>query len=250
MSLQDALFLYLCKYEVERYNMKPKDITLGVLGGMGPAATAEFMQILAEIAPASCDQEHPRMIIYSHTITPDRTTYILGKGPDPYNYLKEGLETLTGWGAGLLAVTCNTAHYFIDQFREELGVPLVHIVEETIRKASEISPQGAWLTSTLGTMRTGLYQQYAEKMGYKLYLPDERQAEEIHHATDLVKWGRREEAGELFGKLVNELWSERRLPIIGACTEIPLAYRVAGLPDDMIVSSLYALAEGCVRELY
>ncbi|HPK30544.1 MAG TPA: amino acid racemase, partial [Bacteroidales bacterium] len=113
--------------------MKHNGLTLGVLGGMGPAATAEFLRLLAEKAPADVDQEHPRMIVYSHTITPDRTTFILGKGPDPHNYIREGLDTLIGWGADLLAVTCNTAHYFIDKFRDELPVPVIHIIEETIK---------------------------------------------------------------------------------------------------------------------
>ena len=83
--------------------------TLGVLGGMGPAATADFLKILAEKDPANCDQEHPRMIVYEYTETPDRTTYLLGKGPDPRKYLRKGLETLIGWGADYLCVTCNTA---------------------------------------------------------------------------------------------------------------------------------------------
>ena len=73
--------------------MRPK-LTLGVLGGMGPAATADFMRLMAQKAPAGCDQEHPEMFIYSNTITPDRTTYLLGKGPDPRADIKRGVETL------------------------------------------------------------------------------------------------------------------------------------------------------------
>ena len=230
--------------------MKPKNLTLGILGGMGPAATAEFMMILAEKAPAECDQEHPRMIVYSHTITPDRTTFLLGKGDDPYPYLKDGLEKLIGWGADILAVTCNTAHYFIDQFREELSVPLIHIVEETIVKAVELSPEGAWLTATLGTMRTGLYQMYADKIGYRLYIPKEDMQEEIHHATDLVKRGQLNEAGRCLAPVINGLWAEKRLPVIGACTEIPISYRSGGLPENMLISSLDALAEATIRNLY
>ena len=136
------------------------DKTLGVLGGMGPAATAEFLRILAEKAPAECDQEHPRMIVYSNTITPDRTTFLLGKGPDPTNYIKDGLNTLIGWGAERLCVICNTAHYFIDGFKDEISKPIIHIIEETIRASATISPQGSWLTATLGTMNTGLYQRH------------------------------------------------------------------------------------------
>lgn len=217
---------------------------------MGPAATAEFMRLLAEKAPASVDQEHPRMIVYSHTITPDRTTFLLGKGPDPHNYIREGLETLIGWGADLLAVTCNTAHYFIDKFRDELPVPLIHIIEETIKKSQAVCPQGAWLTATLGTMRTGLYQKHAVSFDYNFKLPSEEIQVEIHDITDQVKAGQHREAGARFAKVVEKLWEIEKLPVVGACTEIPIAYQHTGLPVEMCISCLEALAEGCLRELY
>ncbi|MBR5183828.1 MAG: aspartate/glutamate racemase family protein, partial [Bacteroidales bacterium] len=85
--------------------MRPEK-TLGVLGGMGPAAAADFMRVLAERTPATKDQEHPRTILYSHTAIPDRTSFLLGKGPDPTEYIKDGLNTLIGWGADYLCVTC------------------------------------------------------------------------------------------------------------------------------------------------
>ena len=230
--------------------MKPKNLTLGVLGGMGPAATAEFMRIMADKAPAECDQEHPRMIVYSHTITPDRTTFLLNRGQNPSGYIREGLASLVGWGASLLAITCNTAHYYVDQFRDELTVPLVHIVEETMKKAKELSPGGAWLAATLGTMRTGLYQKCADRIGYKLHIPSIGIQESIHLSTDLVKESKAAEAAASFSDIAERLWSEQEIPIIGACTEIPLAYRVAKLPENMLVSSLDALAEASIRELY
>ena len=152
--------------------MRPEK-TLGVLGGMGPAATADFLRVLAERTPAGTDQEHPRMIVYSHTAVPDRTTFLLGKGPDPTEHIKEGLNSLIGWGADYLCVTCNTAHCFVDTFKDELKKPLIHIVDEAIRQSAEISPEGAWLTATLGTMRTGLYQRHAADLGYNFRIPSE-----------------------------------------------------------------------------
>lgn len=232
--------------------MKNNGLTLGVLGGMGPAATAEFQRLLAVKAPADCDQEHPRMIVYSHTVTPDRTTYLLGKGPDPEPYLLDGLQTLIGWGADLLAVTCNTAHHFIDRFLEEglIAVPVVHIVEETIRTCRDRSPEGAWLTATLGTMNTGIYQRHAEASGYCFRIPDAPMCERIHAVTDLVKAGRRAEAATQYRAIVDELWQVAKIPVVQACTELPMAWQDAGLPADMGISSLEALADGCIRELY
>lgn len=230
--------------------MKNNGLTLGVLGGMGPAATAEFQRILATKAPADVDQEHPRMIVYSHTITPDRTTYLLGKGPDPEPYLLDGLKTLIGWGADRLVVTCNTAHFFIDKFRDQIDRPIIHIIDETIRTCQERSPQGAWLTATLGTMNTGIYQKHAKDSGYEFLIPTKEMQETIHDITDQVKGGLYDVAGKRFREVCEELWTIRKVPIVGACTEIPIAYQHTGLPAEMAISSLEALADGCIRELY
>ncbi|MBR0254887.1 MAG: aspartate/glutamate racemase family protein [Bacteroidales bacterium] len=232
--------------------MKHNGLTLGVLGGMGPAATAEFQRLLAVKAPAGCDQEHPRMIVYSHTVTPDRTTFLLGKGPDPEPYLLDGMLTLEKWGADRLAVTCNTAHHFIDKFIAQglIHVPVIHIIDETIRSCRERSPEGAWLTATLGTMKTGLYQDHGAASGYRFRIPTPEMQARIHAVTDMVKAGRQDEAGAGFKKIVEELWQEERIPVVCACTELPVAYQKAGLPADMGISSLEALADGCIRELY
>lgn len=229
--------------------MRPEK-TLGVLGGMGPAATADFQRVLAEKSPATTDQEHPRMIVYSHTAVPDRTTFLLGKGPDPTEHIREGLESLVEWGADYLCVTCNTAHCFVDTFKDQLKKPLIHIVDETIRQSAEISPKGAWLTATLGTIKTGLYQRHAEDCGYNFRLPSQEQQEEIQDVIVKVKAGQHKEAGEKFRAIVEQLWEVEKLPVVCACTEIPIAYANTGLDPKMGISSLEALADGCIRVLY
>lgn len=230
--------------------MKSNGLILGVLGGMGPAATAEFMRLIAEKAPASCDQEHPRVIVFSNTITPNRTDFILGKGPDPTPFLLDGLNKLLSWGADLLAVTCNTSHYYINLFPENIKSKLISIIDETIDKGRIISPNGAWLTATLGTMNTGIYQKRAQEKGFMLKEPTKEQMEKIHHVTDLVKYGKVDNAGCLYKELCMQLWEKENLPIIGACTELPIAYFESKLPKDRFISSLETLADACIRELY
>ncbi len=90
--------------------LKPKK-TLGVLGGMGPAAAAEFLRILARDAPAKNDAEHPRIFMISDPETPDRSDAIQGIGPSPADVIKRNLLQLARWGADVLAVPCNTAHF-------------------------------------------------------------------------------------------------------------------------------------------
>lgn len=90
-------------------------------------------------------------------------------------------------GAEVLAVPCNTAHYFIDDFKAALPQPLVHIIEETVLAAQRLNPEGAWMLSTHGTRASGLYQKYADKHGYTLYLPNEEQAEKRSRLSFMSK---------------------------------------------------------------
>ena len=230
--------------------MKYNGLTLGVLGGMGPAASAEFMRLLSAKAPAARDQEHPKVILYSMPQIPDRTEAILCGGADPTPILRDGLSKLVSWGADRVCVTCNTAHYFIDRFRGEIGVPLIHIVEETIRCCRERNPQGAWLTATTGTMQAGIFQQHAAESGYRFRVPDEATKQEIHSLILQVKAGELEAAEKRYRAVCEALWAIEKLPVAEACTELPIAYAAAGLPQELGVSSLEALADGCLRELY
>ena len=131
-----------------------------------------------------------------------------------------------------------------------IDIPVIHIIDETVRACRECSPEGAWLTATLGTMRTGLYQDHAAASGYRFRIPDEDVRERIHEVTDLVKAGKQQDAGRRYREIVEGLWQIERLPVVCACTELPVAWRQSGLPAEMGISSLEALADGCIRELY
>ena len=230
--------------------MKPNGKKLGVLGGMGSAASAEFLRLLAEKAPADKDQEHPIVYMIADSQIPDRTEAILGKGEDPSARLRADLEKLVAIGADILAVPCNTAHYFIDKFSTPLPKPLIHIIAETVKAAQAMSPEGVWMISTIGTWQTGLYQKYAEKQGLKLYFPTEKQRNLLHAAITDVKANRMQKAGKTVKTVVEELWQVKHLPIMTACTELPLAYAASGLPREKEVSSLTALADACLKVLY
>jgi aspartate racemase len=224
--------------------------TLGVLGGMGPAATAEFLRILARDAPAQRDQEHPRTLILSDPSIPDRTEAILGVGDDPTPLLRLGLERLVEWGADVLAVPCNTAHFFIDRFRRELTVPFIHIVEATVGAAAEKSPEGAWILSTSGTRQSGIYVHWARQIGYRFLTPSDSEQERVQESLTHVKAGKMSEAGTVLREVAEKLWERENALIVTACTELPLAYAASGLPQDREVSSLQALSDACLAFLY
>ena len=223
--------------------------TLGVLGGMGPAAGAEFLRLLARDAPSKRDQDHPRVIMFSDPSIPDRTQAILGHGEDPTPQLRRGLERLVEWGAEVLAVPCNTAHLFIDRFLDELPIPFIHIVEATVKSAAAKSPDGAWLLSTSGTRRSGLYEQYARRAGYRFLNPPDEAQELIQQCVLRVKAGETAEAGAALREVIEDLWSKDDRLITTACTELPLAYAASGLPACKEISSLQALSGACLEFL-
>lgn len=229
--------------------MIPQKI-LGVYGGMGPAASAEFMRLLAAMAPAKCDQEHPIVYVYSNAQTPDRTAAFFGSGESSAAALHQGLDTLCSWGANLLAVPCNTAHIFIDAFRAQLRAPLIHIVEATVEDAVKAAPDGCWIIATGATMASGIYKREAERRGYRFFDADERVRNLATQAILHVKASELKAAGAIMDKIAAILWTIRRAPIVTACTELPLAYDASSLPPEMGISSLRSLSRACIEALY
>jgi aspartate racemase len=126
----------------------PDGTVVGVLGGMGPAATADFYDKLVRATPATRDQHHLRVVVWSDPTVPDRSAAIVGDGPDPTPWLLRGGRVLTGAGAGLIAVPCNTAHAFLATVEEQIGVPMVHMIDQTVRVVVEGAPplagSGCW----------------------------------------------------------------------------------------------------------
>ena len=110
-----------------------KEKLLGVLGGMGPMATAYFLKIVTDMTEAETDQQHIPMLICNHTTIPDRTAYILGESNEnPVPALCNDAKFLEKSGADILAMTCNTAHNFYEQVQANIEIPLLHIVKETV----------------------------------------------------------------------------------------------------------------------
>ena len=97
--------------------------TLGVLGGMGPLASAHFMVRLTLLTPAERDQDHIPTILWSDPRVPDRTRGKLAGGDDPLPWLLRGIRGLRQAGVEAIAIPCNTAHGWYDEMAEEAGCP-------------------------------------------------------------------------------------------------------------------------------
>lgn len=220
--------------------------TLGIIGGVGPLATAYFFRMIVEMTDAASDQEHIDILIHNNTQIPDRTKYILHESDkDPVPVLVETAKGLIRAGAEVLALPCNTAHYFYRQIAQELSVPLIHIVEESVAAAKEAGAGGVGIMATSGTVAAGTYQQAAEKAGLRCLLPSpEKQELLMDIIYREVKAGKAVSAEKL-AAVSGELIDRGCGAVILGCTELSLVKNM--LPaGGLFIDSLEVLARRAI----
>lgn len=200
---------------------------VGVLGGMGPEATVDFVRTVIRLTPATRDQDHIPMLIHHNPAIPDRTAHLLGTGPSPLSTLREMLWCLEKAGADFLVMPCNTAHSYFDELQASTRLPMLNMIELTAREAAAHFPNGELLVlmATNGTQRTGLYQDaFAKAPGAPpLMVPDGPVQELIQQAIYDVKAGRMDTARAALAQALHRL-PESVAGVILGCTELPLIY--------------------------
>lgn len=195
---------------------------------MGPEAGCSFYQRLIELTPASIDQDHLKVILYSPCQIPDRSNYLAGTGPSPIPDLVKAVSDLSRWGAQVIAIPCNTAHYFFDDMQRALppGVQLLHIVEETAQGILQEMGKGVrvGLLGTRSTIRHGLYQEPLKRRGLELILPDAHMQEDVQKSIDLLKAGHAHfaKATRLLQEALANLASHGAQAAVFGCTELGL----------------------------
>jgi aspartate racemase len=224
---------------------------LGVLGGMGPLATADFLAKLVAATRASCDQEHIRVIVHGDCTTPDRTQAVLGKGPSPLPQLVEGIEFLNAARCSVIAIPCNSAHVWYDDMAKASLAPVLHIVEASARQVrkNNARTKRVGVLSTEGTHRMGIYKAALEKLGYEVLAPspDEFSMLVSPGIAD-IKGNRIGEAEAKFDTAADRLLDRGAEQIIMGCTEIPLGMvpRAKANPST-IVDSTSALVSAVIE---
>lgn len=155
-------------------NNEQKRKLLGIIGGLGPMSSAYFYELITEHTKASRDQEHIDIILSSRASTPDRTDYILGRSAEnPLPCMVEDARSLEAYGATAIVIPCNTAHYFIDEVRRSVNVPVPSIIEETALYLKRSGAKKACILATEGTISSGSYQRVLEENGIEWETPDE-----------------------------------------------------------------------------
>lgn len=204
--------------------MAEENKRLGIIGGMGPKATAVFMDKIIEHTVADRDQEHIDMIVLNHATLPDRTSVILENNGGLFlQAIERDFRLLEAAGAANIAIPCNTSHYFYDELQAMTGIPIIHMVEETIREMADRHGAGSriGLLATNGTLRSGIYKKACDKYGLELHTPhDSVQARVMRMIYHDIKAGQHISSEEIEGIIMDLVVRERCSGVMIACTEL------------------------------
>ena len=223
---------------------------LGILGGMGPAASAEYVVRLIQQTPASCDQEHIPFVLWSDPSVPDRSTSLINRDDLPWEKLKRGIQGLKNAECGHIVIPCNTAHFWYDRMIE-LGVPITHIVGSVAEEltALKIHSRPIGIIGTKATMQLGLYQQYLGARGWSCITPSTHEMDMyVQPAIDLVKAGDMFGAHDLLIKAIDNLIPWGVSAIVLGCTEIPLAIKETHYKNIPLINSIDSLVKSAIKE--
>ena len=224
--------------------------TVGILGGMGPEATAEFYRQLIELTPAESDQDHLPVIMLSDPRVPDRTEYILGSGESFLPHLLSLARALEKFGADFIVMPCNTAHLFWQELADAVDIPFLNIVEETVGEievAFRSEARRIGVLATEGTIKSSLYQTAIKRHGLLPLIPSEAAQRQVH---GVIKWIKaqveREASRGQIEAAVQSLQDSGAEGVILGCTEL-------GLVKDLEVTvpvfdSLKILVKATLRE--
>ncbi|BCJ32213.1 aspartate/glutamate racemase family protein [Actinocatenispora sera] len=210
---------------------------VGILGGMGPAATVDFYRKLVAATPAATDQEHLPVVIWSDPRVPDRTAALVGDGEDPTPVLRAGVAGLAAAGVRLLAVACNTAHAFVPPLAAAAGLELISIIDVTAQRLAATLPAGATvgLLATEGTVASRLYHDACAAVGLTVLVPEPAEQARVTAAIAAVKAGTADATGAAaLAEVLGTLRDAGAEAAIAGCTEIVLAL-AAGTDADPVL---------------
>ena len=196
---------------------------LGILGGMGPLATAHFFRRIVENTQASRDQKHIDLVLFNEASMPDRTQAILTQNYEPFFLLLKGkAQSLAGLGVDHIALPCVTSHFFYNELQANVNVPIINMLQESIIYALEKYPEAKkiGILSTDGTLQSKMYHRYAERFGVSIIEPStESQKKLVSIIYDEVKGGKKGN-NKALARIISELKHNGAEMVILACTEL------------------------------
>lgn len=222
-------------------------LKLGILGGLGPMASAYFYEMITAHTKASKDQDHIDILLSSRASTPDRTDFIMGRSDtSPLPVMIEDARYLESCHVAAIVIPCNTAHYFIEELRRSVSIPMPSIITETVHHLRHTGRKKVGILATEGTVSTNTYQMECYENGISWEIPSpENQALLMELIYDCVKKGIPADRDKFY-KVVDELVEKGCDSLILGCTELSVINRQLG-GDPRFVDSLEVLAYTAIK---
>jgi aspartate racemase len=192
---------------------------LGILGGMGPLATYTLYKNIIDSTPVQKDQDYINMVILNASYIPDRTAGILHCGESPLPYLLNELKNLENIGCDLIAVPCNTSHYFYDEMQNACKVKILNMIDLTAEKLENLGVVKTYLMATEGTIKTGVYHKYFDKRNIEIVPPTDDEIKEMMRIIYEIKAGKTPDISKLH-ETVEKYHKSGCEKIILGCTEL------------------------------
>lgn len=220
---------------------------LGIIGGLGPMATAYFFELIVKMTKAEEDQQHIEILIHNCPSVPDRTEFILGRSTDnPLDKMAEIGRGLAGQ-ADVLAIPCITAHYFHQELQEAIGMPLIHGVQETALYLKERNVQCVGVLATDATVKTDIFGRELVRYGIRTVYPDEEHQKLVMHLIyENVKAGRALEE-PLFREVKERMFGMGADVVLLGCTELSM-FKKQNMAGAGVLDVMEVLAKCCVEQ--
>ena len=226
---------------------------LGILGGMGPAASNEFVTRLVAKTPVTKDQDHIPFVLWSDSTVPDRSTSMLNGDDRPLPYLLAGIQGLKTAGCTTIVIPCNTAHFWFSHLEKTAAwnARIIHIVDSVADALRDlkITSGKIGIIGTKATIEYGLYQYQLDKSGWNCIVPTKEQMGTlVQPAIDLIKVNQTAQAHPMLMAVIHSLIDNGATSVVLGCTEIPLSVKEDTVQDIPIINSIDSLVHAAIRE--
>jgi aspartate racemase len=214
---------------------------IGILGGMGTQAGLDFCNKLAILYRGKIDQEYPLFLLFNKSNIPGRpesigiqtrnlsNRYNNKKSEKKYlsvlKSLVTGCQVLKKSKCKFIVIPCNTAHYWYDDLRKKINLPIINMPKEVFNQTKKECKKKSsiGLLATEGTLKTGVYNRFFDK-DYNLIFPNSIiQKKSVNQAIKLVKMGNVKKANQIINPAIRYLIKKKCKKIILGCTELPIA---------------------------
>jgi aspartate racemase len=207
---------------------------LGIIGGLGPMATARFLALITQMSQAAKDQDHIEILLHSRPGIPDRTAFITGQSDlNPEADLVSVGKNLANAGAEILAIPCFSAHYFIEAIRAEAKLPVIDAITETASCLKEAGIQCAGILATDGMIYSRLYQEKLGEAGIKALLPEKEEQKSIVRLIYDLKGGNAVDLTQ-FSLISQQLFSNGADVVLLGCSDLSILKCDQNLPSGYL----------------